>query len=818
MRLNKNLVYNIKFYCNKLINKEFAEKGIKIINQAVFSEDPSFQYNLQDDILYWKKANQVGSLQFINDSRIMRGYLIDGNACYKLKACAESIMSITLSDDRVFNVVFGSKEENGDIVQYIGLTNVNSDVVLGLGTSYEKKHDDGYHCHIRFDILPMTDEYINFGFLDFYYEFDYETIKGGVWKSEEDSLTNPPLLNIDSKIIYKNQNALFKNETPLEDICSLKQLEILANCKDILCVEELYTLPKPIVDDVNNAFPNELFNLMLHSISDEQLKYLNLERPAYTKEEINIANDLLKDKDIKKFITEDYYYAILSKMLADNKDAPYSDLITSIDNYDKRLEGFFSASLSTSMNSSVGYQKLNQYFYPKLYFKNVIELKSYAKESDKWAEKLHQYLIYNETVHDQIDQFTHDEQSNMQNLVIMLNYFNQEKKIKMENKISLPYMNAEAEDYYISYGCDIYYNVLNHVLVLNSYKFNFSNSLMNASERKVFYDNGFKKIIENVYTKEELSDYEKEIKKAVDEAVEEKTIDSWNEAYGYLSLLFCEFEAVVSGTEKCTLKCLADFFDNHTTIKLGFRYASMLLCQTLMVVNQVLSYQNWDNLTDAQKVQTICSSIYTFVDCIPTLGNDIFDYMRGVKVGAEEASDTVNAVQKAFKPTTICKSNEITSITKKSSDFFKNLSASAKEMSMFSKIEGGILSALSFAVSVCDIINDKGVYNVAVYSLDITTAVINGIAFLSTVSFALFGNILLGMTAFASLLPGIGFVCTLVGILFSFITFIVKKYTKTVEELYIENNCVPFVKKLEVPKDNNIIDLKYDIETNTFSI
>ena len=112
MRLNKNLVYNIKFYCNKLINKEFAEKGIKIINQAVFSEDPSFQYNLQDDILYWKKANQVGSLQFINDSRIMRGYLIDGNACYKLKACDESIMSITLSDDRVFNVVFGSKEEN----------------------------------------------------------------------------------------------------------------------------------------------------------------------------------------------------------------------------------------------------------------------------------------------------------------------------------------------------------------------------------------------------------------------------------------------------------------------------------------------------------------------------------------------------------------------------------------------------------------------------------------------------------------------------------------------------------------------------------
>lgn len=184
------------------------------------------------------------------------------------------------------------------------------------------------------------------------------------------------------------------------------------------------------------------------------------------------------------------------------------------------------------------------------------------------------------------------------------------------------------------------------------------------------------------------------------------------------------------------------------------------------------------------------------------MGLNIDYAKKPIEAASSSSSEIVAATQNSVRPTQAVGSAEMTEIAAKQTRFIDKLKTSASNMTTLSKISGSILSPLAFAVSVCDIINDKETYGkCAVYALDIVTTVVNGVAFLATISFSLFGGVLMGITAFASLLPGVGFVATIVGILLAFVTFLVKKYTKTVEEKYIEKHCVPFVEGLELPEE-----------------
>lgn len=239
----------------------------------------------------------------------------------------------------------------------------------------------------------------------------------------------------------------------------------------------------------------------------------------------------------------------------------------------------------------------------------------------------------------------------------------------------------------------------------------------------------------------------------------------------------------------------------------------MALCQMLMLANQIMNYIDWDHLSPISKAQTIFSTAYTVVDATTTIVGLNIDYAKKpIEAASSSSSEIVAATQNSVRPTQAVGSAEMTEIAAKQTRFIDKLKTSASNMTTLSKISGSILSALAFAVSVCDIINDKETYGkCAVYALDIVTTVVNGVAFLATISFSLFGGVLMGITAFASLLPGVGFVATIVGILLAFVTFLVKKYTKTVEEKYIEKHCVPFVEGLELPEEKTeIFDLVYD--------
>lgn len=99
---------------------------------------------------------------------------------------------------------------------------------------------------------------------------------------------------------------------------------------------------------------------------------------------------------------------------------------------------------------------------------------------------MHDYSLYHEKIYEMLDDFSHNTESRIQNTVQILNYFDNGKTIKMKNKMSFPYMDAE-EDYYISYGADIYYTLYNRLMVLESFQFRLKDCVMTQEERKVFY-------------------------------------------------------------------------------------------------------------------------------------------------------------------------------------------------------------------------------------------------------------------------------------------------------------------------------------------
>lgn len=790
----------------------------------LFCKNEELDVLTEGDTLYWRHGEQKGSLTFIHDTRLLRGTWINEKGTHFIKGSIDAKISLAFSgsaETKNCDLIFGSRREGEDIIDFISLREPDKEVDLGYGAVYEKEDEGVFHTHIRCSILPITDSYLGFGFLDLYFDDSYTEVNGWAWK-DEDTKDKEPLYTVkgsyaDNTLMLEEGDSFEKKVFQLENVEKAE----LRTYNQMLCVEELFSLPMPVIEDVNAAYPQALYDLMVYAISDEQWEYIGKpKRPEYSGAEKEQAEALVQDKDVKQFLTEDYYYAYLSQILANNPGMTYASYITKIKHYKEKLEGYYNKSLKTSMNAHKGYQKISEALYSQLYFKNSPLIYSYLADKKNWAGKMHDYSLCHEKTYEMLDDFSHNTQSRIQNTIQVLNYLDNGKNIKMKNKMSLPYMDAE-EDYYISYGADIYYILYNRLMVLESYRFKLEDSLMTQEERKVFYEEAAKHMLENMRNKEERTESEQETIDAIEEALTKGEFSKWGEVYGWLSVFLCEAEAVIAGSEDYTFKAIKKILDAHPTAAKWAKGCAMALCQLLMLANQIMGYIDWKELSPAAKTQTILSTAYTVCDVTTPL----FElYMNSVSLKVEAmpsgSSEIVAATQNIVRPTQAAGSAELSKAASGQTRFIDRLKASASEMSTVSKIGGSILTALAFAVSVCDIINDEEVYGKgAVYALDIVTSVVNGVAFLATAGFSMFGGMLMGMTAFASLLPGIGFVATIVGILLSFVTFLVKKYSKTIEEKYIEKHCVPFVEALEVPeKEDGIFDLVYDDESGIYKI
>lgn len=827
-KLRKNHSFTLYFEDNAIDQTRISHmayyRGTLFINGAPVGTEKN------GEKLFWNDGTIQGCISFVNGSRIVKGYLLDGQSMVPFKGSADSVINLTFTDSTGFlqkyRLCMGSRMENGSVISYTVLRYEKEDSVLGYCRTYEKKDSGVYHTHIRGALLPSVGYTEKFSYFDVAFDDDYVHMTGHAWINEENADQTPPVFDItgssenQSDEIWQTILNCHKENIASCVYCTKEQRARLEG-QNTLMVEELFYMGMPVVADVNNDYPEMLNILMRYYISDEQRKYIgDPSRPELGTElpkEIAEIIEQDENKDIRAFLTEDYYYAYLSQLLASNKDLSYAHYITEINKYEERLNGYYSGSLSTSMSAQPVYMKLSGLLYPLLYFRNSPSLVPYLNKKEEWAPKLHEYSMYNENALYMLDSFSHEDQSAMQQITIMLNYFDDTPRIAMKCPQKLTYISEEEmQDCFLSYGSDLYYQLFNRSIVMGAYVTSLEEMIINQEERKQIYDSFAKELVSRIAANGELSEWQQEVFNAIQESIEEGEIDSWGTAYGYLSALFISFEAAVTGIGSYILPCFDEWL-GRLGIKTGLHIAALGICQVLMFANQVINFINWEELSDAARAQTILSFSYTVVDfCTP-----LCEHCNCNRKGSRQVeAGGIDASQDTVKVTQAMGSEEKASLAVSSQKYCEELKRSLKDMSVMSKISGSILTALAFAVSVCDICNDKDIYGKGVvYGLDIATTVINGVAFLETVGFAMFGNFLLGSSVYMAILPGIGWACTLMGILFSFITFLVKRYSKTLGETYIVDHCVPFVEKLDIPEDEeNVIDMIYDENTGCYRL
>lgn len=339
----------------------------------------------EDQTMYWKQQANKGSLVSIYDTRLLKGTLVDAEGAHFIKASIDSKISLVFfgnAETKTYDLIFGSRQEREDVIDFISLREPDKEVDLGYGFVFEQEDEGVCHTHIRCSILPVTDAYIGFGFLDVFFDDSYTEVNGKAWENEDVCRKTEPVYMVHGTYIGDDSFLQYESSAD-KKILQLEEGEKaeLRKYNQTLCVEELFSLPMPVIEDVNADYPEALYDLMRYVISEEQLKYIgNPGRPSYSGAKKEQIDALVQDENVKQFLTEDYYYAYISQMLASNPSMTYASYITNIKNYDKKLNGYFNDSLKTSMNAHKGYQKISETLYPQLYFKNSPLICAYLGE------------------------------------------------------------------------------------------------------------------------------------------------------------------------------------------------------------------------------------------------------------------------------------------------------------------------------------------------------------------------------------------------------------------------------------------------------
>ncbi len=811
-----NSVSNIDFtlYFSSVGAEEIYVKHMGYINGTLYINARPVASAVCGSSLYWNDnvpdkedmdhGCSIGRFTRIADTRLFSGTMLTRAGCVRFKASADSAYSMTFTGigneiRKEYRLVMGSRMEREYLVQTLELQAKGAAVNLAVSKVYEKEDNGVFHTHIRGWLLPSLDGFEKFGFFDVALDDSYMNLSGYAWAKEETHGQDKPLFSVcgayeDSDNEWKQRvRALPPGVRPQSPLCGPEQMALLDDSA-ALDVETLFYLSMPVVEDVNQQYPEMLPKLMKYVISDEQLKYIgNPPRPGRGQEITDAEADLTSDADIRTFLTQKFYYAYLSTMLANNDCGVCSDLIRNIPSYESKLNGYYSGSLSTSMCNDPGYRKLNEDLYPLIYFQSTPEIKPYLPDRLEWARKLHDYAHIEENSLYMLDEYAHQSQSALQHIVVTLNYLDNQKRVPFKKPQKCGFTaSGKAAAYSIPYGANLYYKLMNRMIAYNAYSAGFDELSLTKKQRADFYDDAAKELLSSVLAKKELTEDERDLKLAAEEAVKAGIVTVPDDYYPYISFVLTGFEAFMAGaTEKAVIPGLADFFTKEATLRRGLRWGAAVLCQGLMVWNQVADYCDWNNLTPAQRAEAVMSSIYTLVDIAGALSSELCSASVADALSELSASSSSAAAGEA----------EAEQVLSNAEKFLEEAKAGAKAMSTGGKIFGGLLAALAFAMAVCDIVSDQAVYGSGnwLFALDVLVSIVTGLAALASVSFCFISVEFVGACTFAAMLPGIGWACTVLGIILALVAALVKSKTKSLERIYVETYCVPFVMNLETP-------------------
>lgn len=676
---------------------------------------------------------------------------------------------------------------------------------------------------------------------DLLFSMDYQTVSGYVFEFDPDAQDyRGPKHEVEGK--FYDYDMIQKLKKTVLDFVALNPVDkpmlksavnkfpekmngaIMLKSNIEKSVEHLFTIPSPDMDNLHELSFSKMKSLMLYAIDDDVRKWFGEKKPyvgpgsTLTQSDV----DLLKNETIKNFLTDVFAKGYLTQAFSQSTEDGIKKQYDSRPGYEDKLNFFWKGNGDTCFANEQGYKIVSSALSDSAFINCVPELEDYlADNPDKWAKDLYEYCIQPQTLNGLAMQNTLDGRKRITQLCSLLHALDHEKRIDSGDKNK------------ITYSTSLYKKVIDYRL--NYIYANFTINDRDEFEEYMieFLKQYFTSLLEDGKWDGQIREAETaDLKKLMDEFGTENV----NE-------LVDKIEDIISNSIDFLLQCKnlpiparLDALSKKYPVMKKISFGLTLGVYSIGFMLVIKSFTEWKELKPKEKVFVIASTL----DLTASVVNDFAIYKSASKVTSGNAtsielkefnteigertsqlslSDASNVVWEEIHPESagisepsILRGGE--AAAEALAEEGGNIEKAASKWAKVARITGPIAEGLTIfalgaacVLTALDVVNDfETGQSTLIKVLDIVETIATGIAFLAEVGAGITGLV---CEAVCSVIPIIGVVATIIGVVIAIVTmFIHKDPPPTPEEEYVRDNCIPFLDKLLKPSQEWLDDQK----------
>lgn len=587
-------------------------------------------------------------------------------------------------------------------------------------------------------------------------------------------------------------------------------------------VEHLFTIPSPDMDNLHELSFSKMKALMLYAIDDDTRKWFGEKKPyvgpgsTLTQSDV----DLLENKTIKTFLTDVFAKGYLTQAFSQSTEDGIKKQYDRRPGYEEKLNFFWKGNGKTCFANEKGYNIVSSALSDSAFINCVPELEAYrADRPHDWAEALYNYCIQPQTLNGLAMQNTLDGRKRITQLCSLLHALDHEKCIVSGNNK-------------ITFSTSLYKKVIDHRLTN-------INSNITINDRDEFEDFMIEFLKQYFTSLLEDGKWDGQIREA--EAADLKKL---MDEYGTENVneLVDKIEDIISNSVDFLLQCnnlpipaRLDALSKKYPVMKKIRFGLTLGVYAIGFMLVMKTFTEWKELKTQEKVFVIASTL----DLIAGVVNDFAIYKSACKV----TSGNATSIELKEFNTEIGERTSQLSFTDAANDVLRELDTESAGISEPSIIRGGEAAAEALVeeggniekaaskwakaaritgpiaegltilalgaacvLTAIDVVNDFKTGELTKTVLDLVQTIATGVAFLAEVGAGIAGLV---SEAVCSVIPIIGVVATVIGVVLAIVSmFIHKDPPPTPEEEYVRKNCIPFLDKLMKPTQDWLDDQK----------
>ncbi|WP_028880731.1 hypothetical protein [Terasakiella pusilla] len=586
------------------------------------------------------------------------------------------------------------------------------------------------------------------------------------------------------------------------------------NTSPNLTLSNLFTLPAPNNDQVQERAFDKAQQLMFYAIDDHDLALFGRSRPRVGPYEVLKEDDiaLLKDENINDFLKNDFCTGYLTESYSQSDIQEIKDEIQKISNLEDKMSYFWSGSGETSFSNSLGYNLTMTHMVDRTFIDLTPGLKDYLNDNPtKWAKDLYDYCTQKEIL----------------NGLALTNFMDGQTRItQLSNTLHAldPRALLQTEDgRTISFATALHEQVVN--LNLNQFIINFMQD--GEIELESFLTESYKALFEGLInnptfmgeaTEAARADLEKLMKEMGTRSVD-KIVADMSGTIASITVILSERTPLSLEQRLAKMQKLVE----GSTSKKLFTLFMGVIGYGGAIYSIVRTYMNWGDLDTYRRtgviLQTVTvtasifsrTSLYAASKALTGIEAKATEMMKaGIKVNTElERQSAIKFCSKLSKEADINFELGVVehgaAASSKDLQKLKSLNKSAERWQRTAKVsakfaQGAIVLSLGAACVGMGfkIANDfKNGESGWVKTIDILQEVTLGFSFLAETV------ILFRGASVARCIPYASAVMAVAGLILCIVDlFIKRKKPKSEAEKFIENRSTPFVESLDMPKDD----------------